>query len=181
MNTLCRTHINSCDFSLGNYAYNETSGDTRLKHFDISRDKQLLIPFIKDAMAVPGANFKLISSPWSPPAWMKTNGQMNHGGKLKPNIVIHWHYITPNILKNIKSKALICGVYLFKTSRLRPRFGIITRILFSRGSSLFYLTPKPPNLSGALVFTGIQEMILRTSKKSTKPFRIKNYFRGNSV
>jgi glucosylceramidase len=38
---------------------------------------------IKDAMAVPGAKFKLFSSPWSPPAWMKTNGQMNYGGQLK--------------------------------------------------------------------------------------------------
>src|SRR6056297_923247 len=25
--TFCRTHINSCDFSLGNYAYTETPGD----------------------------------------------------------------------------------------------------------------------------------------------------------
>jgi glucosylceramidase len=26
--TLCRTHINSCDFALGNYAYTEVEGDT---------------------------------------------------------------------------------------------------------------------------------------------------------
>ncbi len=38
---------------------------------------------IKDAQAVPGANFKILSSPWSPPAWMKTNGQMNYGGQPK--------------------------------------------------------------------------------------------------
>ena len=88
--TLCRTHINSCDFSLGNYAYNEIDGDTELKHFDISRDKNLLIPLIKDAMAVSGTDIKLISSPWSPPAWMKTNGQMNHGGKLKPEYRNTW-------------------------------------------------------------------------------------------
>ena len=81
--TLCRTHINSADFSLGNYAYNEVDGDFELKHFDISRDKKWLIPMIKDAMAVEGSEFKLFSSPWSPPAWMKTNGQMNYGGQLK--------------------------------------------------------------------------------------------------
>ncbi|MHC4771173.1 MAG: glycoside hydrolase family 30 protein, partial [Planctomycetota bacterium] len=81
--TLCRTHINSADFSLGNYAYSEVDGDFELKHFDISRDKKWLIPMIKDAMAVEGSEFKLFSSPWSPPAWMKTNGQMNYGGQLK--------------------------------------------------------------------------------------------------
>jgi len=88
--TLCRTHINSCDFSLKNYAYDEVDGDVELKHFDISRDRRWLIPFIKDAMAVPGAGFKLFSSPWSPPAWMKTNGQMNYGGKLKPEYADTW-------------------------------------------------------------------------------------------
>ncbi len=81
--TLCRTHINSADFSLDNYAHGDVPGDFELKHFDIGRDKKWLIPMIKDAMAVPGAEFRLLSSPWSPPAWMKTNGQMNYGGKLK--------------------------------------------------------------------------------------------------
>ena len=88
--TLCRTHINSADFSLNNYAYDEVDGDFELKHFDISRDRKWLIPMIKDAMAVEGAKFKLFSSPWSPPAWMKTNGQMNYGGKLKPECRNVW-------------------------------------------------------------------------------------------
>lgn len=88
--TLCRTHINSADFSLGNYAYTEVDGDFDLKHFTIDRDRKWLIPMIKDAMAVKGANFKLFSSPWSPPAWMKTNGQMNYGGQLKPECRDVW-------------------------------------------------------------------------------------------
>lgn len=81
--SLCRTHINSCDFSLENYAYVEKE-DPQLASFSIDRDRRSLIPFIRDAAAVPGANFKILSSPWSPPAWMKTSGKMNEGGKLKP-------------------------------------------------------------------------------------------------
>lgn len=88
--TVCRTHINSCDFSLGNYAYNDTPGDVALQQFDIARDKRWLIPLIKDAQAVPGAQLRLLASPWSPPAWMKTNGEMNHGGKLKPECRAAW-------------------------------------------------------------------------------------------
>ena len=42
--SLCRTHINSCDFALGNYAYNEIEGDVDLRTFDISRDRRWLIP-----------------------------------------------------------------------------------------------------------------------------------------
>ena len=33
--SLCRTHINSCDFSTGNYSYDEVAGDTELKHFSL--------------------------------------------------------------------------------------------------------------------------------------------------
>jgi len=88
--SLCRTHINSCDFSLGNYAYTEVDGDTELEHFSLERDQQSLIPLIKKAQAVPGADFKLFASPWSPPAWMKTTGIMNQGGKLKEEYRDAW-------------------------------------------------------------------------------------------
>ena len=104
--TLCRTHINSCDFSLGNYAYTEVDGDTELKHFDISRDKRWLIPLMKDAMAVPGADFKLISSPWSPPAWMKTNGQMNNGGSLKPKYRDTWARYFAKYIKEYEKQGI---------------------------------------------------------------------------
>lgn len=88
--TLCRTHINSCDFSTGNYAYTEVAGDVDLKHFRIDRDRQSLIPMIREAISLSGEKFNLFASPWSPPAWMKTNGQMNQGGKLKPEYRQAW-------------------------------------------------------------------------------------------
>ena len=45
-----RTHINSCDFSLENYAHCDTPGDLNLSTFSIERDKKMIIPFIKDAL-----------------------------------------------------------------------------------------------------------------------------------
>src|ERR1022692_1551723 len=36
--SLCRTHMNSCDFSLGNYACTEVDGDVELKHFSRSEE-----------------------------------------------------------------------------------------------------------------------------------------------
>ena len=85
-----RTHINSCDFSLENYAHCETPGDIDLKNFSISRNKKNLIPFIKDALRLTKNNFRIMASPWSPPSWMKTNGQMNEGGKLKEEYKRAW-------------------------------------------------------------------------------------------
>jgi len=88
--TLCRTHINSCDFSLGNYAYTEVADDVALEHFSIERDRRSLIPTIRDALDLSGGALRLLASPWSPPAWMKTSGRMNGGGKLRPEYRHAW-------------------------------------------------------------------------------------------
>ncbi|MCE0482619.1 MAG: hypothetical protein LV479_00085 [Methylacidiphilales bacterium] len=87
--TLCRTHLNSCDFALGNYAYCEQPGDFDLKSFSIERDRAALIPMIQRAQKIAGG-LKIFASPWSPPAWMKATGQMNFGGKLKPECHDVW-------------------------------------------------------------------------------------------
>ncbi|XHR27265.1 MAG: glycoside hydrolase family 30 beta sandwich domain-containing protein [Chthoniobacteraceae bacterium] len=88
--SLCRTHINSCDFAMGNYAYSETPNDKDLAHFSIERDRQALIPMIQAALKISQTPFKLFASPWSPPAWMKTNGEMNNGGSLKAECRDAW-------------------------------------------------------------------------------------------
>jgi glucosylceramidase len=69
--SLCRTHMNSCDFSLGNYACTEVDGDVELKHFSIDRDRRALLPMIKEAQKAAGEPLKILVSPWSPPAWME--------------------------------------------------------------------------------------------------------------
>jgi glucosylceramidase len=88
--SLGRTHIHSCDFSSESYAYTETAGDVDLQHFTIEHDRKYKIPFIKAALATAGGMLKLFASPWSPPAWMKTNGDMLHGGSLKPEYRSAW-------------------------------------------------------------------------------------------
>jgi glucosylceramidase len=88
--TLGRVHINSCDFALGNYAHVEQAGDFALESFSIERDRRALLPFIRAAQRAAGRPLHLLASPWSPPAWMKTNGDMNHGGRLKPECRTAW-------------------------------------------------------------------------------------------
>jgi glucosylceramidase len=87
--TLGRTHIHSCDFSSESYTYVK-DGDIQLDSFDISHDLKYRIPFIKAAMKEAGNEFTLFISPWSPPAWMKDNHDMLHGGKLKPEYYESW-------------------------------------------------------------------------------------------
>ena len=88
--TLGRVHMNSCDFALGNYAHVEQRDDFALETFSIERDRHALLPFIQAALRVAGRPIRLLVSPWSPPAWMKTNGEMNHGGSLRPECRAAW-------------------------------------------------------------------------------------------
>lgn len=81
--SLTRTHIASCDFSLSNYTYAKVENDTLMEHFTIEDDKNDLIPMILEAKAISKDGFKIISSPWSCPPWMKDNKNYV-GGKLLP-------------------------------------------------------------------------------------------------
>lgn len=87
--TLARTNIQSCDFSSGSYSYVKDN-DTALASFSIAHDEQYRIPLIKQAIAAAGGNLPLFVSPWSPPAWMKDNGKVTGGGKLKPQYDHAW-------------------------------------------------------------------------------------------
>jgi glucosylceramidase len=87
--SLGRTIIHSCDFSSGSYTYIE-EGDKELKTFNIDHDRQYRLPFTKKAIEAAGGELTMYASPWSPPAFMKTNNNMLQGGKLKPEFYQPW-------------------------------------------------------------------------------------------
>jgi glucosylceramidase len=108
--TLTRTHINSSDYSNNHYSYVE-DGDEDLSSFSIREDMKGfsgnendqvrgialedpsydLVPMILEAQSIPGADFNIIASPWSPPSWMKTGetGAMTNG-TLQPRYHALW-------------------------------------------------------------------------------------------
>jgi glucosylceramidase len=86
--SLCRTHMNSCDFSLNQYSYTPTE-DKELKDFSVKEDMDDLIPMIKQAQAISKDGFKLFASPWTAPPWMKDNKEWV-GGKLLKEYYPTW-------------------------------------------------------------------------------------------
>lgn len=77
-----RQPMGASDFSAGgNYSYDDVpSGQTdpSLLSFSISHDTVYIIPLVKQALTINPA-LKVVTLPWSPPAWMKTSGTMNGG------------------------------------------------------------------------------------------------------
>ncbi|MDR0541427.1 MAG: glucosylceramidase [Dysgonamonadaceae bacterium] len=72
--------LNSFVFSYDDLKPGET--DFPLKKFDLAQDKKDVIPVMKEILAI-HPDIKILGSPWSPPAWMKTNGKVK-AGSLKP-------------------------------------------------------------------------------------------------
>ncbi|MCB7064554.1 glucosylceramidase [Enterocloster citroniae] len=85
----CRTHIGSCDFSTETYSYDDIPGDFGLEKFHIDHDRRELLPALK-AVLKKRPDLKVLASPWSPPAWMKTNASMLEGGSVKESCRQVW-------------------------------------------------------------------------------------------
>lgn len=67
-----RISMGANDYARSWFSCDETPGDLELRYFNIDRDKQAIIPFVRAAQKYnPDLTFWV--SPWSPPSWMKIN------------------------------------------------------------------------------------------------------------
>lgn len=73
-----RLTVGSSDYSAEVYSYDDVENDVELKNFSIERDKNYIIPMIKEILEI-NPDLKLFASPWSPPGWMKTGGSLGGG------------------------------------------------------------------------------------------------------
>lgn len=83
--SILRQPIGASDFALTNYSYDDMPAgltDINLTNFSISRDSNGIIPLLKYAMSL-NSDLRILSTPWSPPGWMRTGDKMVQGGSLK--------------------------------------------------------------------------------------------------
>jgi glucosylceramidase len=71
-----RIPIGANDYAMSRYTEDDTVNDYNMTNFSISRDHQYVIPYVQAALAI-NPNIELWGSPWTPPAWMKENGNSN--------------------------------------------------------------------------------------------------------
>lgn len=103
--TFARTHINSCDFSLSNWSCASVPEDFSLEHFTMAPAERHVTPLLSDTFRLAPA-LRLIASPWSPPGWMKTNGEMNNGGKLRPECAPAWARFIVRYLDELETRGI---------------------------------------------------------------------------
>ena len=79
-----RVSIGSSDMNDHVFTYDDMppgKEDKELRAFSLAPDRADVLPVLQEIVAI-NRNIKILASPWSPPAWMKTNGEMK-GGSLR--------------------------------------------------------------------------------------------------
>ena len=98
-----RVSIGASDLDDHVFSYDDLPAgekDPELKKFSLAEDKKALIPVLKKILAI-NPKIKILGSPWSPPAWMKTNDSTG-GGHLKPE---YYHTYSQYFIKYIRGMA----------------------------------------------------------------------------
>jgi len=88
--TIGASDLNEKVFSYDDLPAGQT--DTALKHFDLGPDRKDVIPVLKEILAI-NPTIKILGSPWSPPAWMKTNHDTRGGSLLPEYYAVYARYL----------------------------------------------------------------------------------------
>ncbi|MFT3789519.1 MAG: glycoside hydrolase family 30 beta sandwich domain-containing protein [Rudaea sp.] len=120
-----RLTIGASDFSLRHYTLDDMPpgrSDPTLAHFSLtpaiaSTGAEEVLPVVRAALAI-NPQLKVMASPWSAPAWMKTNGSLLHG-----TLRYEYHAAFADYLVKYVDAMAAAGVPIFAlTVQNEPRF-----------------------------------------------------------
>jgi len=89
-----RTCVGSSDYSTKAYSYDDSpTPDVDLTKFSIAHDRQWILPMLREARKM-NPDLFLLSSPWSPPGWMKDNNSLLGGTIRRRYLGQYANYLT---------------------------------------------------------------------------------------
>lgn len=116
-----RLSIGASDLDEKVFSYNDLpvgQTDTAMEHFDLGHDRVAVIPVVKEILAIyPG--IKIMGSPWSPPVWMKTNGD-TRGGSLKPEYYSAYARYFVKYIQAMKAEGIRIDAITVQNEPLHP-------------------------------------------------------------
>lgn len=99
-----RIHMDSCDFSTHMYEADSDPEDETLQNFSFAETEKYIIPLLEAAQKTAGKKLKIMLSAWSPPAYMKTNGDRKRGGSLKKEYRLRWAEYMCKYMEEFRSR-----------------------------------------------------------------------------
>ncbi len=117
-----RVSIGSSDMNANVYSYDdlpEGQTDVKMAKFSLSPDRTDVIPVLKEILAI-NPHIRILGSPWSAPAWMKTN-QNSKGGTLKPEFYGAYAEYFVKYIQGMKSEGISIDAVTVQNEPLNPK------------------------------------------------------------
>ena len=117
-----RISIGASDLDDHVFSYDDVNTgetDPLLNRFDVGPDKKWLIPVLKQILAINPA-IKILGSPWSAPAWMKTN-DTTKGGHLKTGLYTVYAAYLVKYIQAMKKEGITINALTIQNEPLNPK------------------------------------------------------------
>jgi glucosylceramidase len=117
-----RVTVGSSDMNDHVYSYDDMPAgetDPELKKFSLAPDHADVIPVLKEILAI-DPDVKILASPWSAPAWMKTNDDVR-GGHLKPECYGAYAQYLVRYIEGMKAEGIPITAITVENEPLNPK------------------------------------------------------------
>jgi len=117
-----RVSIGSSDMNDHAYTYDDLSPgqeDMNLDKFSLAPDRRDVIPVLKEILSI-HPQLKILASPWSAPAWMKSNDKLK-GGHLKPECYGAYANYLVKYVKAMKAEGISLDTITVENEPLNPK------------------------------------------------------------
>lgn len=116
-----RISVGASDLDEMVFSYNDLPAgqtDEAMAKFDLGYDKKYLIPVLQEILKI-NPSIKILGSPWSPPVWMKTNGD-TRGGSLKPEYYQAYAKYLVTYIKQMEKNGITIDALTVQNEPLHP-------------------------------------------------------------
>jgi glucosylceramidase len=117
-----RISIGSSDLNDHVFSYDDLAtgeSDPQLDKFSLAPDREELLPVLKEILAI-NPEIQILGSPWSAPAWMKTNSNVK-GGRLKTeDYKVYANYFVKYI-QAMKAEGITIGAITIQNEPLNDK------------------------------------------------------------
>jgi glucosylceramidase len=150
-----RVSIGSSDMNERVYSYDDLPAgeiDTEMAKFSLRPDRADVIPVLKEILAIrPG--IKILGSPWSAPAWMKTNDDVK-GGELKPEYYLAYAKYFVKYIEGMRAEGIAIDAITVENEPLNPK-NTPSMVMFAQEERTFIAKDLGPAFEKAEIRTKI--------------------------
>jgi glucosylceramidase len=151
-----RISIGSSDMNDHAYSCDDVaagSADPHLEKFNLDIDRATVIPVLKEILAL-NPHVMILGSPWSAPAWMKTNDNLRDG-HLKPEYYGAYADYFVKFIEGMKAEGIDISAVTVQNEPLNPK-NTPSMVMFAPEEDKFIAADLGPAFEKAGILTRIQ-------------------------